>query len=271
MFARARDYTDFYLVTAKTAIIEHFQYRLANVMFLIHLIIEPLIYLIVWTNVAESQGGEVGGYTASAFAAYYIVWTLVRQFNLSLSPFSFEWRIKNGRLGGELLRPIHPIHYDLGFFLGIKVPYVAYWLPAGILLWLVFRPDIQPTWGQLAAFPVALMLGFVVRFSIMWALGLITFWTTRVSAIFELFFTLELLLSGRLVPLSLMPEWAQGIANWLPFQWAFGFPIEVLIGRLTTEQIWQGFAAQLLWIGISFLIVNLVWKQGLKRFTAVGG
>ena len=33
-------------------------------------------------------------------------------------------------------------------------------------------------------------------------LGMVTFWTTRVSAIFEAYFAAELLLSGRLVPVS---------------------------------------------------------------------
>jgi ABC-2 type transport system permease protein len=105
----------------------------------------------------------------------------------------------------------------------------------------------------------------------LWLLGLITFWTTRVSAIFDLFFTLELLLSGRLVPLELMPGWAQNIAAWLPFQWAFGFPIEVLIGRLAPEQIGRGFGIQVVWIVVSYTVIHLVWKRGIKHFTAVGG
>ena len=45
--------------------------------------------------------------------------------------------------------------------------------------------------------------------------------------------TLELLLSGRLVPLSLMPDWAQTLADLMPFKWTFGFPIEALIGQLS--------------------------------------
>ena len=38
---------------------------------------------------------------------------------------------------------------------------------------------------------------------------MVTFWTTRVSAMFEAFFAAELLLSGRLLPVALMPDWAQ--------------------------------------------------------------
>lgn len=259
-----------YAVAGRQAIIEQLQYRLANMMFMVHILIEPVIYLVVWTTVAESQGGAVGGYTAAQFAGYYIIWTLVRQFNLSMGPHSFNWRIKEGRLAAELLRPVHPLQVDIGYYLGYKVPQVLYWLPMGVLLWLLFRPEVNPELWQILAFPVALMLAFFVRFLFMWVLGLVCFWTERVDAIFELYFVLELLFSGRLVPLSVMPAWAQNVANFMPFQWTFYFPIEVLLGRVEPQALLWGFATQLAWIAGGYLFIMVVWKQAIKHFTAVG-
>ena len=69
------------------------------------------------------------------------------------------------------------------------------------------------------------------------SLGMVTFWTTRVSALFELMVGLELLLSGRLVPLPLMPDWVEDLANVLPFQWSFYFPIEALVGDLSNREL----------------------------------
>ena len=65
---------------------------------------------------------------------------------------------------------------------------------------------------------------------------MVTFWTTRVGAVFESLHRAELLLSGRLVPLSLMPDWAQQLADVLPFKWTFGFPIEALVGDLSARR-----------------------------------
>jgi ABC-2 type transport system permease protein len=106
---------------------------------------------------------------------------------------------------------------------------------------------------------------------LLWALGLVTFWTTRVGAIFDVFFTVELLVSGRLVPLSLMPPWVRDVAAWLPFQWAFQFPIETLIGRLSHEAILRGLAMQALWTLIGVGILAVVWPMAVKRYSAVGG
>jgi len=265
-----RNYLAMYAVAARQAIIEQLQYPAANMMFMVHILIEPVIYLVVWSSVATTQGGAIGGYTAAQFAGYYIIWTLVRQFNLAIGPHSFHWRIKEGRLAGELLRPIHPLLPDLGYYLGYKVPQTLYWLPMGVLLWVLFKPEINPATWQILAFPVVLMLAFFVRFFFMWLLGLVCFWTERVDALFELYFAAELLFSGRLVPLGVMPGWAQTVANFLPFQWTFYFPIEVLLGRVSLADFWPGVLVQLTWIAGGYMLVRLIWTQAVKRFTAVG-
>src|SRR5688572_596110 len=101
--------------------------------------------------------------------------------------------------------------------------------------------------------------------------GMVTFWTTRVSALFELYFATELIVSGRLVPLSLMPEANQKIAWFFPFRWAFGFPIESLVGSMTTNELLTGLGMQLAWIIAGVILVNIVWNIAIRRFSAVGG
>ena len=76
----------------------------------------------------------MGGYTAGQFAAYYIVWTLVHNINIVFTPYGWEWRIQKGQLSGQLLKPMHPIHYDLGYFAGWKAVVVVLWLPIAVVL-----------------------------------------------------------------------------------------------------------------------------------------
>src|SRR4030066_434671 len=109
---------DYYLTTIKIAIQTQFQYRVMQYFYMIGMIAEPVIYLVVWSTVARAQGGEVNGYTPGAFAAYYIVWTPVRNINIVFTPYGWEWRIQRGLLSGELLRPIHPLHGDIAYFAG---------------------------------------------------------------------------------------------------------------------------------------------------------
>jgi ABC-2 type transport system permease protein len=200
-----RRYIDFYLANMKIAILGQIQYSVANYFYMIGMITEPVIYLVVWSTIAKQQGGMVGGYTAGAFAAYYIIWTLVRNMNIVFTPYGWEWRIREGQLSMELMRPIHPIHGDVAFFAGWKFVVIFLWLPLAAILSWIFKPTFDITWMEVIVFFLAIWGAYLIRTILLSLLGMITFWTTRVSAIFELYFGLELILSGRLVPMTLMP------------------------------------------------------------------
>ena len=89
----------YYGAQMRHSLVGELQYRTAAFLLLVGFLFEPIVYLVVWRSVAESQGGAVGGYTAAAFTAYFIVWTLVRAMNLALTPYVWDWRIQRGRPG----------------------------------------------------------------------------------------------------------------------------------------------------------------------------
>jgi ABC-2 type transport system permease protein len=68
-----------------------------------------------------------------------------------------------------------------------------------------------------------------------------------------------------------MPDWAQRLADVLPFKWTFGYPIEALIGRLPDAELFGGLAIQLLWIVVGWIGVRIVWRFAIRRYSAVSG
>jgi len=268
--SRHRSLLDFYLTSTRLAIIRNFQYRVANYFYMIGMLAEPIMLLVVWSAVARSRGGSVDGLTPGDFAAYFIVWTLVRQMNIAFTPAAWEWRIREGQLSGWLLRPIHPINYDLADIGGWKVAVIVMWLPIAAVLTVIFHPTLHPRLVDVLVFAVAIWGAYAIRSLALWLLGMVTFWTTRVGAIFETYFAAELILSGRIVPLKLMPAWVQRLANFLPFKWTFGYPIESLVGRLPIAQLVGGLAAQALWIAVGSGLVALLWRRAIRRFSSVG-
>jgi ABC-type uncharacterized transport system permease subunit len=51
--SRVRSMLDFYGTTTRTAIQTSFQYRAATYMYMVGMVAEPVIYLVVWSTIAE--------------------------------------------------------------------------------------------------------------------------------------------------------------------------------------------------------------------------
>ena len=259
-----------YLQQFKTTFASMVQYRASLFIWMIDHALEPLVYLVVWSVVADSRGGSAGDYTTAQFAAYFIVLMLVENTSYTWIMFEYDYRIREGLLSPALLRPVHPIHADLAENISAKAITMPFMIVVAAVLAAIFRPTLSPQLWALAAAIPALLLGFLLRFLFEWTLAQAAFWTTRVSAINQSYFVLMLFLSGQVAPLSLFPPALQVLANILPFRWMLGFPVELILGRLTPPEALLGIGAQAAWVVIAFVLLRLIWRAGIRRYSAVG-
>ena len=266
-----RSLVDFYVTTMRTSIQQGFQYRAAHYMYMLGMVAEPVIYLVVWSTIAEQSGGSVNGLTPGYFAAYYIVWTLVRNMNIVFTPYGWEWRIREGELSGQLLRPLHPIHHDLAWFAGWKVVVIVLWLPIAVALSLLFDPtfDVRPI--EIVVFAIAIWGAYLIRSFNQSALGMITFWTTRVGAIFSALHHGRAPALGQARSAPAHAHWVETLAWFLPFRWTFFFPIQALVGDLSDQELLVGLAMQVFWICVGILIFSLAWRKAIRQYSAVAG
>jgi len=268
---RRRHLAGFARANGRVVVQRAIQYRSSALLMIVALLSEPLVYLVVWRTVADENGGSVEGFTPGRFAAYYIVWTLIRQMMLMGSPYDWEIGIRRGDLSFQLLRPLHPINQPLSAMPAWGVVLVLIWLPIGAVLTLAFQPELHTSPLQVIAFVVAVVFAGVISVLTNAALGMTAFWFTRITAVVNLVWTSNLLLSGRLVPVALLPEWARWISSLLWFRWVWDFPIIVLIGPIDTSDIAIGLAMQVVWIAIGAAVVRTMWHRGVRRYGAVGG
>ena len=259
-----------YRAQCKVAFLQQWQYRTSAVLWLVGMILEPVIYLVIWSTVAKSSGGEVDGYTIGNFAAYFIVLLLVNHLTDNWVYYEFQERVRQGLLSPLLLRPVHPIHADIAQNLANKVLMLVVMLPTAGVLALVFHPMAHITPLTLLAFFPALALAIAIRFLVEWMLGLAAFWTTQMGAVIQMYYVALFFLSGQMGPIALYPAPVQTLALLLPFHWMLAFPVEMLLGRLTLQQIVLGFGAQGIWLGLSIGLLIVIWRSGLRRYTAVG-
>ena len=265
-----RGLVDIYATLFRTDLAVQFQYRAAMIIWLIGRVIEALVFLSVWTAVARSQGGQVGGFSVGDFAAYYIMMMMMSHLTFTWFMFEFEFRVRSGSFSPLLLQPLHPIHRDIAMNISYKFMTLVVMLPTMFLMIWIFDPIFHtPPWAIWAAVPVVL-LAFLMRFFIEWALALVALWTTRTAAANQIYFAAILFFSGQMAPLSLMPEWIQTLAAILPFRWMMAFPTELLLGRLTPDEVLWGMVVQVVWLGLAWGMMALTWTRGIKRYSAVG-
>ena len=254
----------------KTTLSMMFQYRASLFIWMIGQVLEPLVYLVVWSVVSQNSGGSVGGYTTGGLVAYFVVLMLVNQATYTWIMYEFEYRVREGILSAALLRPVHPIHSDIADNLSSKLITLPVMLLVAVALGLAFHATLAFHSWTIALFLPVLLLAFLIRFVLEWTLALGTFWTTRVSAINQTYFVLMLFLSGQLAPLSLLPHPLQIVAQVLPFRWMLGFPVELTLGRLNLQQALTGIGVQLAWLAGAVVLVRIVWRAGVKVYSAVG-
>lgn len=259
-----------YLQQFKTTLAMMFQYRASLLIWMIGQVLEPLVYLIVWSAVSNSAGGNVGSYTTRDFAGYFVILMLVNQFSYTWIMYEFEYRVRQGILSFALLKPVHPIHSDIADNISSKLITLPAMLLVAVVLGVAFQATISPQpWAVLVFIPVLLM-AFIVRFLLEWTLALAAFWTTRVTAINQTYFVLMLFLSGQIAPIVLLPFPVQMLADVLPFRWVIGFPVELLLGKLNPVEALAGLGALAAWLIIGSVLLRVVWKAGTKVYSAVG-
>jgi ABC-2 type transport system permease protein len=250
---------------------EQWQYRANLMMYLFYWLVSPIVYLAVWTTIARSQG-SVSGLTANDFITYYLTLLVVDQLTSEITIHILAYKIQDGTLSGDLLRPVHPILTSaLVNNVAFKILNLIAFIPIWIVLALLFRPDYSAVTlsSILLAIP-GILIGFWLSFLFGAIITCLAFWTTRVYSVSQFFYLVVILLSGQFVPLQLMPSAIQTIARLLPFQMFRYVPIQIILNRMPLNDILINYAVSLVWLVILQFLFAWVWREGVKRFSAVG-
>ena len=250
---------------------EQWQYRANLLMYLLYGLVSPVVYLAVLVTIANQQG-SVNGLTANDFITYYLTLLIVDQLTSDITIHILAYKIQDGTLSGYLLRPIHPVLTNtLVNNIAFKVLSFIVLTPVWLVLVLLFHPDFSAV--TLRSFLLTIptvMLAYATSFLLGSTVTCLAFWTTRVYSIDEFYFAMITLFSGQFVPLQLMPPFIQGLAQFLPFQMFKYVPIQVLLNKLPTSALLRDYAVGTAWFFIALFLLKWVWREGVKRFSAVG-
>lgn len=224
---------------------------------------------LVWISAAK--GGAIQGFTSGDFVTYYLCVLLLNQFIQSHFMWDVAWEIKEGVFSAQIVRPVKWLEFMLVRNFTWRCIRLSLFLPWFLLFLFLYRDQLGTTdlyfgWQ----FWLSVALGHCVSVLTVLTMSLIALFVQEAWSIFEIYYLPMLFLSGQLFPISLYPEWAQRLADWLPFYYTVGAPTEILVGRTPIGEMGPTMLAQLAWVLLMALGFRLMWRFGLKHYTGVG-
>jgi ABC-2 type transport system permease protein len=250
------------------------EYRLNFLISLISAAYPIFIQSFLWTAIFRASGEQqVYGFTYRQMIAYTFLAGLVARLVRTGFEYEIMDDVKSGKYSKFLVQPIGYFPYRLFSFIGQKLPgqLMIFGLLVIILLGLSRFWGVAWDLARIMAFLLTLALAAILNFLIFYCFSAVAFWIIEIGFLFEGIRIVTILLSGGIFPLEVFGERLLRILNFLPFKYTVNYPINVLNGRIPTAGIFEGLAIQCAWIAICLLLAQLLWKQGGRRYVAVGG
>ncbi|MBN2352714.1 MAG: ABC-2 family transporter protein [Spirochaetales bacterium] len=242
---------------------------------LVSLFVGPVNFLVqyfIWHAVFQSRG-SINGLTLEQMISYYGAAAVINYLLYDSADWNLNMLIHTGRFVTYVIRPMSHRWFAFSQKVGHRcLGIVIEAVPVYLIITFVFGVRLVPAapfWAVLS-----ILLGFVMYFLINYAIGIIGFWLVRAEGVRRMVQVVSMVLRGSFIPLVFFPDVVQKILFFLPFQYAMYVPVRVFTGSyelagysLTLPEI---VGVQALAVVGMFLVTEVLWRLGVRRFTGVG-
>lgn len=228
----------------------------------------------LWSSIyADRHGAAIGGRTLTDTLQYYMLVILFAKFVQSGDYWGDVMRdIYDGSLTRYLIYPVAFTPFKYAQRLGNAVPTL---LQIGVFAalyhalfgWIL---PARPLWQCAGMTAVGLVAANFLLFLLQYALELISFWSDSTWSLIAMLKWITFILGGFMIPLDLYPDWARSILAWLPFQYLFYQPVQLMLGHIAPGEFCAGLGIMSLWMLALGGSAALLWRAGDRQYTGVG-
>ncbi len=179
-------------------------------------------------------------------------------------------KLREGSIATDFMKPIFVPLYFFADGIG-QTAFHALLIVPSLLFALLFVHVSVPGPATLAAFAMALLLGYFVNFFLNFIMNAVAFWTLETFAVQLMVRWASDLLSGLVLPLTFFPGALGNIVQSLPFAAIYWTPLRIYIGELPPSGWAQAFATQAMWIAVFGALGAVIWQAGTRRVVVQGG
>ena len=180
--------------------------------------------------------------------------------------------IRTGTVAYELLRPVDL--YGLWYSRALAsrlAPTVLRAIPMFAVALLFLGLRLPPSLASFAAWTVTTCGAFALAAAFSTLLTISLLYTVSGDGITRLAPTLMYVLSGMLLPLPLMPAWAQPVVGFLPFHDIIDTPFRLYTGNLPPAALGLALVHQLAWTSVLVASGRVLLHRAARRLVVQGG
>lgn len=214
------------------------------------------------------SGLDTRPYDPTSLGYYFLLVSMIAAI-IGFDAHSVSQEIRDGEITQHVLKPFS--YMWMKFWSTFPNAFIKF-VVGSVIIVILFLLGFQVSTNLLNCFLflLTLILAILGNYLIYFLVGLASFWTQQVYGFGAFVSIASSLVSGRLIPVDLLPSQIVVISNILPFRYLIFFPTEVFLGKLNPNEIFTGIAIQTVWVGILYIVSLLVWRLGQKEMEAIG-
>lgn len=222
-----------YLGVIRITLKEQTAYRMNTILGACMSIFRILLAFLLWRIIFDSRA-QVAGYTFPMMFTYYMLVALFLRLDQSDSMvWEIGAEIKNGQFNKYVVRPVHPLGYFFARSFGKSLYALAMNLLAFACWALLFRQHLvfPSSLDRLLLVGFIFILGTALMTQIKYMITMLTFKTVEIAGLYYMTRNIMDILSGAMVPLSLLPGGIQAIIQFTPFYYVLYYPAALYLGK----------------------------------------
>lgn len=217
------------------------------------------------------SGYVLGNYSLEPLLAYFLLILAMDGLLYFGDAWNIVDEIHTGKIVNFLVKPISYYSARVAIYLG-KVTIRFLTLIPALVLGTYFLSFQSFSWLEIhfLAFLPYFFIGLALHICLIIILGVLSFPLDRSSAAIFTLQTLIFLTGGKLLPLTIFPEWAQQVMAILPFHFMTFTPLSWLLGQETILPFTLGLVIDLGWLCLAIICLKILWRRGMKTYEGFG-
>lgn len=229
------------------------------------------IMIYVWGYLYSDDNSLIAGYSYQQMIWYVILtemmWFSTRSIILT---YQISDDIRTGNICSYVNKPYYYPNYILARYLGeISFKTIAFIPIGGILGVVCFGTFLKVSFYAVAGVMITFLLSVIVNGIIRVLVGLSSFWIENTKPVIWLYEKL-ILIMGTVYPLELFSDNTQNILKYTPIYVISYGPARLFV-KYSNGDFLKIVFLQLVYIGIGYVCIYMVYKRGKRRLNVNGG